>query len=134
MKALLEHPYFEEFIFSVITLNCLFLSFETPVEIDKYNDKTLTMASSFFSVIFTIEACLRIIVQVVLFHKHAYLRDSFNVLDFIIVVLTIISQWVPYIPTERTNFVKAFRALRALRPLMFVSKNEGKPLILFNCS
>lgn len=60
---------------------------------------------------------------------NAYLKDSFNVLDFIIVIFTIVSWILDSLSGISITFVKGFRALRALRPLRMVSKNEGKLII-----
>lgn len=54
-----------------------------------------------------------------------YLTDSWNILDFIIVLFSILT-WVLEASTGgNMEFVRGFRALRALRPLRVVSKNEG---------
>ena len=58
--------------------------------------------------------------------KYAYLKDPFNVLDFTIVCVSILNFIMNSIKgAPKLTFVKAFRALRALRPLKLVSKNEG---------
>jgi hypothetical protein len=46
-------------------------------------------------------------------HKSAYLRDYWNMLDFLVVVVSII-ELVPFIPSAS---LKALRTLRVLRPL-----------------
>ena len=65
------------------------------------------------------------------FGKYAYLKDNYNKLDFLIVLTSIIS-WVLAGLTSGIDisFLKAFRALRALRPLKLVSKNEGMKLVV----
>jgi hypothetical protein len=54
-----------------------------------------------------------------------YLKDSWNVLDFIIVFFSIVNWVIEALSSADISFVKGFRALRALRPLRVVSKNEG---------
>ena len=58
-------------------------------------------------------------------HK-TYLKDNWNILDFIIVVFGIMNWVLEAVGFADIGFVKGFRALRALRPLRLVSKNEGK--------
>lgn len=58
--------------------------------------------------------------------KHAYLKDPFNVLDFIIVLFSILNWLLESQSDVSITWVKGFRALRALRPLRMVSKNDGK--------
>jgi len=65
------------------------------------------------------------------FGKHAYLKDNYNKLDFLIVVTSVISWILESMSTGiDISFLKAFRALRALRPLKLVSKNEGMKLVV----
>lgn len=55
-----------------------------------------------------------------------YLKDAWNILDFIIVCFSFLT-WILEAIAGDTNisFIRGFRALRALRPLRVVSKNEG---------
>lgn len=63
--------------------------------------------------------------------KHSYLRDMFNLLDFIIVVFSILDILLAYFKADLdVGAIRAFRALRALRPLKLVSKNEGMKLVV----
>jgi len=59
------------------------------------------------------------------FVEKAYLKDSWNVLDFIIVFFSIVTMILEQFNSVNIDFIKGFRALRALRPLRVVSKNEG---------
>jgi hypothetical protein len=66
-----------------------------------------------------------------IFGKKAYLKDNYNILDFAIVVSSVISWYMSKVEGDsELEFVKAFRALRALRPLKLVSKNEGMKLLV----
>ena len=74
------------------------------------------------------EAVIKIIVMGFVFGKKAYLKDAWNILDFIIVSFTIINWILESVLSGKSqvSFLRGFRALRALRPLRVVSKNEGK--------
>ena len=73
--------------------------------------------------IFCLEAAMKIIAfGFILGHKHTYLRNCWNVMDFIIVIFSIVSLSVG---NSSTKALKAFRLLRVLRPLRVISKNEG---------
>ena len=76
--------------------------------------------------IFIIECVVKIIVMGFYFGEMTYLRDSWNVLDFIIVLFSVITFILSMFDGLDIGFVRGFRALRALRPLRVVSKNEGK--------
>ena len=59
--------------------------------------------------------------------ERTYLRDAWNILDFIIVFFSFVTWFLEaYVDdTDNVSFLRGFRALRALRPLRVVSKNEG---------
>ena len=126
-----ENPYFEAFIFNLIGLNSLFLAIEEPIVTNDYSLKTLALFGNIISELFIAECLLKIVVMGFVIGEHAYLKDSYNKLDFVIVLFSIAS-WV----LEATDtgldisFIKSFRALRALRPLKLVSKNEGMKLVV----
>lgn len=135
LKAILVHPYFENFIYYVIAFNCLTLVLGQPavtdpslgsIYYDQYQEKTINIFSNIISAIFILEAIWKIIVMGFAYEKHAYLKDPFNVLDFIIVLFSILN-WILETQSDVSiTWVKGFRALRALRPLRMVSKNDGK--------
>lgn len=78
------------------------------------------------SIIFVIECVVKIIVQGFYWGNKTYLKDPWNILDFIIVCFSILT-WIleSTLGSNNIQFVRGFRALRALRPLRVVSKNEG---------
>lgn len=77
--------------------------------------------------IFTIEAMLKIIALGFLFNgKRSYLRDSWNILDFTIVVsglITISGQ-------SNIGFFKVLRIMRVLRPLRLITRVKGLKLVI----
>lgn len=58
-------------------------------------------------------------------NRHSYLRDPWNVLDFVIVV----TAYLPYVITSSVN-LRAFRTLRVLRPLKTLSSIESLRIII----
>jgi hypothetical protein len=80
------------------------------------------------SLIFVAEFVIKIIVCGFYWGgEKTYLKDAWNILDFIIVCFSFLT-WILEAIAGDTNisFIRGFRALRALRPLRVVSKNEGK--------
>ena len=75
---------------------------------------------------FVVEFLIKVIVMGFYWGERTYLTDSWNILDFVIVLFSILT-WVLEAALDNGNmeFVRGFRALRALRPLRVVSKNEG---------
>jgi hypothetical protein len=50
------------------------------------NNKLIDIFSMCFSIVYTIEALLRIIALGFVVHKKSYLRDPWNLIDFIVVI------------------------------------------------
>ena len=72
-----------------------------------------------FSIIFIIECTVKVIAMGFVFHKHSYLREPWNVLDFFIVCVSIVG----FLPIEGgADSLKALRTFRILRPLRSVNK------------
>lgn len=131
LAMVLKHPYFETFIFHFIALNSLLLIVDEPVLSNTYTINTILRLSQVLSAIFILEALSKIFVMGFCWGKHTYLRDSFNLLDFTIVIISIIDFAFDYVNSNiDISYLRAFRALRALRPLKLVSKNEGMRLIV----
>ncbi len=68
-----------------------------------------------FTVVFVFEAALKIIAFGFIMHKRSYMRDPWNVLDFIVVVIGLISL-IPTVPN-----LKSLRTMRVLRPLRSIN-------------
>jgi len=74
------------------------------------------------TVIYSIEAALKIFAWGLVMHRRSYLRSPWNVVDFAVVIVSIIDL---SLPSSNIHFVKAFRALRALRPLRLIRRVRG---------
>lgn len=68
-----------------------------------------------FTIIFTMECVIKIIAYGFIFHKKSYLRDSWNVIDFFVVMLGLFE-----LSFSGYN-MKALRTLRVLRPLKSIN-------------
>jgi flagellar motor component MotA len=66
---------------------------------------------------YTFEAVMKVIAMGFIFNSNSYLRDLWNVLDFIIIV----SAYIPYFFSNNTVNLNALRSLRVLRPLRTIS-------------
>ena len=88
-----------------------------------------------FQILYTVEMCLKIIGLGLIWSKEAYLKDAWNVLDFVIVMsawLTIIQ--AAYSPDESSGqqtkdveeglSLSSLRAFRVLRPLRAITSIE----------
>ena len=80
--------------------------------------------------IFCLESLLKIIVYgFVINGPESYLRISWNIMDFIIVIFSIISILLSDLNIQ---FIKVIRMLRVLRPLRMISRNEGLKLAVLS--
>jgi hypothetical protein len=73
--------------------------------------------------VFCIEASLKIIAFGFIFNgKESYLRDSWNIIDWIIVCFSVVTVTGF---ASGLGFFKVIRLIRILRPLRMISRNEG---------
>lgn len=120
---LTTHSLFERMIILLIILSTLTLAFEEPLQ-DPESDKirVIKLIDVVMTCVFTLEALLKIIALGFLFNKkHSYLRNSWNVLDFCIVVFALVSM---SIDTD-ISFIKVLRVARILRPLRLIQRAQG---------
>jgi hypothetical protein len=109
----------------MIALNSLLLALDEPKLADPYQAKTISNILLIISIIFVVEMVVKIIVIGFYWGERTYLKDSWNILDFIIVMFSILTWIMEAAAGADISFIRGFRALRALRPLRVVSKNEG---------
>jgi hypothetical protein len=77
------------------------------------------------SIIFVAEFAIKVVVMGFYWGERTYLKDPWNILDFVIVFFSFVTWILEAYATGDVSFLRGFRALRALRPLRVVSKNEG---------
>lgn len=111
----------ENSVLAAIIANCLFLAMQGPPE--QYGWLPQAEADKlelFFTIFFTVEMVLRMGALGIAGHRHAYLADPWNVLDFSVVI----SAWAPLLIPQLNN-VSGLRAIRALRPLRTINRLPG---------
>jgi hypothetical protein len=79
-----------------------------------------------FLILYTVEMGLKMFAYGLLFSKTAYLKDNWNVLDFIIVS----TAWLPYVLGSTTINLKSLRFLRILRPLRTITSIRPLKVIM----
>jgi hypothetical protein len=111
---------FENTILLAILVSSVCLAVDTPL-IDPHSEfkKILDLIDLVLVILFIVEMCIRIIAL----SMFAYLSDGWNVLDFSIVLISL----VDFIPVDfgSVTILRALRALRALRPLRMISRAPG---------
>nr|XP_021589963.1 voltage-dependent N-type calcium channel subunit alpha-1B isoform X4 [Ictidomys tridecemlineatus] len=125
-KRITEWPPFEYMILATIIANCIVLALEQHLP---DGDKTpmserLDDTEPYFIGIFCFEAGIKIIALGFAFHKGSYLRNGWNVMDFVVVLTGILA-------TAGTDFdLRTLRAVRVLRPLKLVSGIPSLQVVL----
>lgn len=89
LSLILKHPYFETFIFHFIALNSLLLIVDEPVLDCVYAKETIVLMSLVLSGFFLLECLAKIFVMGFCCGPYSYLSEGFNVLDFLIVLISI---------------------------------------------
>jgi len=117
-----EAKWFEIFILLAILGTCISLAVYTPLPNGDTNatNEFLEEIEVIFTVIFTTECVMRIIALGFIMHPSSYLRNSWNILDFTIVMIGVVSSILASLQIEGFD-VKALRAFRVLRPLRLIS-------------
>ncbi|XP_039875376.1 calcium channel, voltage-dependent, N type, alpha 1B subunit, a isoform X11 [Simochromis diagramma] len=125
-KKITEWPPFEYMILATIIANCIVLALEQHLPA---SDKTpmserLDDTEPYFIGIFCFEAGIKIIALGFAFHKGSYLRNGWNVMDFVVVLTGILA-------TVGADFdLRTLRAVRVLRPLKLVSGIPSLQVVL----
>uniref|UniRef100_A0A669C0U9 Voltage-dependent N-type calcium channel subunit alpha n=1 Tax=Oreochromis niloticus TaxID=8128 RepID=A0A669C0U9_ORENI len=120
------YPYNPYMILATIIANCIVLALEQHLPA---SDKTpmserLDDTEPYFIGIFCFEAGIKIIALGFAFHKGSYLRNGWNVMDFVVVLTGILA-------TVGADFdLRTLRAVRVLRPLKLVSGIPSLQVVL----
>ena len=121
---IITHSLFDNIILLIIVLNSVFLAFDDPTT----ESQTVIQdyVEDFFLWSYTVEAVLKIFGMGFIFCKGAYLRDGWNVLDFTIVV----SSLLPLVANNSTVNLSSLRSFRILRPLRAISTIRSLKVLL----
>ncbi|CDW52516.1 voltage dependent calcium channel type D subunit [Trichuris trichiura] len=122
---------FEWLILCMICANCIALAVYQPYPAHDSDRKNavLEQVEYIFIIVFTIECIMKVIANGFLFHPGAYLRNGWNLLDFLIVVIGLVSTALSTLNIHGFD-VKALRAFRVLRPLRLVSGVPSLQVVL----
>uniref|UniRef100_A0AAR5PWC9 Voltage-dependent L-type calcium channel subunit alpha n=1 Tax=Dendroctonus ponderosae TaxID=77166 RepID=A0AAR5PWC9_DENPD len=120
---LCNHSYFSNIILVCILVSSALLALEDPIP-DKDNKKAeiLTMFDYIFTGIFSVELFLKTISYGCILHKGAFFRSAFNVLDLVVVCVSLVSI---FNSQGAMSVVKILRVLRVLRPLRAINRAKG---------
>lgn len=129
-RFLIEWPPFEYTVLLTIIANCVVLALEEHLP---KKDKTtlsekLDETEPYFIAIFSVEATLKILALGFVLHRGAYLRNIWNMMDFVVVVTGYVTMFVQ--ETHMSIDLRTLRAIRVLRPLKLVSGIPSLQVVL----
>ena len=119
---------FENFILFLIVMSSMKLAIDTYLPTDNV-EVTLISADidNAFNSAFFLECALKLVALGFVIDDGSYLRDNWNILDFIIVCSSLVDMAVESI---NLPFIKILRLLRTLRPLRFISHNLNMKIVV----
>nr|CAI5862382.1 unnamed protein product [Callosobruchus analis] len=98
------------------------LAVEDPIDSDSETNKVLSNFDVFFTIVFSIELVLKTISYGCILHDGAFLRSAFNMLDLLVVCVSLVSI---FNSQGAMSVVKILRVLRVLRPLRAINRAKG---------
>ncbi|XP_018043904.1 PREDICTED: muscle calcium channel subunit alpha-1 isoform X2 [Atta colombica] len=117
-----NHNYFSNVILICIMISSAMLAAEDPLSTTSERNQILNCFDYFFTAIFTIEICLKMISYGFIIHEGAFCRSAFNLLDLLVVCASLVSMTVK---AGAFSFIKVLRVLRVLRPLRAINRAKG---------
>lgn len=138
---LVAHPWFERLILLLILVSSIKLALDEP-RIEECRDipydgdgscmalyQWLKYSDIIITGLFVLEMTAKIIALGFVNHKGSYLRNTWNGLDFTIVIISVLSLALADL-ASKLKALRSLRALRALRPLRVVSRYPGLKLVV----
>ncbi|KAM6897418.1 voltage-dependent T-type calcium channel subunit alpha-1G isoform 5-T5 [Xenentodon cancila] len=133
-NKIITHKMFDHVVLVIIFLNCITIAMERP-RIDPRSAERifLTLSNYIFTAIFVAEMTVKIVALGWFFGDKAYLRSSWNILDGMLVMISVIDILVSLISNSGTKILgmlRVLRLLRTLRPLRVISRAPGLKLVV----
>ena len=119
MVRLIHHPIFENLVILAIAFNSLLLAiydYKDRDNVTEYN-QICEKLSNGFTIFFTCEFAIKILAMGFVTHTNSYLRDYWNWLDTLVVLVG----FIELMPFMNVASLRSLRVLRVLRPLRSIS-------------
>ncbi|XP_039180234.1 sodium channel protein type 5 subunit alpha-like isoform X6 [Crotalus tigris] len=108
---ILVHSLFSMFIMCTILTNCVFMAWSELPPWNKYVEQT-------FTAIYTFESLIKILARGFCMTEFTFLRDPWNWLDFSVIIMAYITEFVD---VGNVSALRTFRVLRALKTISVIS-------------
>ncbi|KAL3057992.1 hypothetical protein OYC64_010213 [Pagothenia borchgrevinki] len=113
---------FTNIILLFILLSSVSLAAEDPIDPMSFRNQVLAYADIVFTSVFTAEIVLKMTTYGAILHKGSFCRNSFNILDLLVVSVSLLSMGME---SSAISVVKILRVLRVLRPLRAINRAKG---------
>lgn len=126
--SIVNHPHFDAVVLVLIVASTLSVALDNPLTAPDSSIVTiLRWVDIILTSLFLLEVVLKVITHGLFFAPDAYLKDNWNVMDFVITAVA-----VPGLlgGTSKIKFLKTLRTFRALRPLRLINRNPGLKLVV----
>lgn len=142
-EQIIKHKMFETISIAIILLNCVTLAMEDPTQ--KEETEADLIWEYTFQGLYTVEMMFKIIGMGFFLNQGSYLRDPFNILDFVIIMSAYVTIAQPLIESalgieeqvvaateeeEEGLSLSSLRAFRVLRPLRAVTSIKGLRILV----
>ncbi|XP_032125359.1 voltage-dependent T-type calcium channel subunit alpha-1H isoform X4 [Sapajus apella] len=133
-RKVITHKMFDHVVLVFIFLNCVTIALERP-DIDPGSTERvfLTVSNYIFTAIFVAEMLVKVVALGLLSGEHAYLQSSWNLLDGLLVLVSLVDIVVAMASAGGAKILgvlRVLRLLRTLRPLRVISRAPGLKLVV----
>ena len=133
-ELIIGQPWFDPWTIGVILANSVTMMIDDPT--GRNTNPLFDELEHVFLLLYTIEMILKILGLGLIFGENAYLTDSWNILDFVIVL----SSYPPYFSNAEAVVeggdsgggldLSGLRAFRVMRPLKTISSVRGLKILM----
>ncbi|XP_036413162.1 voltage-dependent T-type calcium channel subunit alpha-1H [Colossoma macropomum] len=133
-QKVITHKMFDHIVLIFIFLNCITIALERP-DIQPYSMERvfLSVSNYIFTVIFIAEMTVKVVAMGMYVGPGSYLQSSWNVLDGLLVFVSIVDILVSLASSGGNRILgilRVLRLLRTLRPLRVISRAPGLKLVV----
>ncbi|KAL2298849.1 hypothetical protein Nmel_014456, partial [Mimus melanotis] len=133
-QKVIAHKMFDHVVLVFIFLNCITIALERP-DIDPLSTERifLSVSNYIFTAIFVAEMMVKVVALGFFSGENTYLQSSWNVLDGVLVFVSIIDIIVSMASAGGAKILgvlRVLRLLRTLRPLRVISRAPGLKLVV----
>ena len=128
-SKIVGHSNFDNFVLFLIIASTVLLAIEDPFEFPgSKKAEILERLDYILSFTFLFELLIKVVVYGFAFNgSESYMRNSWNIMDFIIVFFSMVS--IAFADID-LGPIKILRVLRVLRPLRMISRNPGMKIAI----